>query len=192
MSIDPSEDRSVSTLPEGLWTQPVPSVPVDLGDDPVQRQVVPASMRYDYSPGLATSRFLRGLAEKRILGERCPETGEVYVPPRGVSPVSGLRTTEQVEVGPKATITSFCVVHIGFGVNAPPTPFVSALFLPDGAAVSLYGTMGEIAHDEVRIGMRVEPVWVDDADLTTSMENIRYWRPIDEPDVPAEQLKGHM
>ncbi len=175
MSIDPSDDRSVSTLPDGLWTQPVPSVPVELGDDPVQRQVVPASMRYDYSPGLATSRFLRGLTEKRILGERCPETGDVYVPPRGVSPVSGLRTTEQVEVGPKATITSFCVVHIGFGVNAPPTPFVSALFLPD-----------------VRIGMRVEPVWVDDDQLTTSMENIRYWRPIDEPDVPAEQLKGHM
>jgi uncharacterized OB-fold protein len=192
VSIDPSEDRSVSTLPDGLWTQPAPSVPVDLGDDPVQRQVVPASMRYDYSPGLATSRFLRGLAEKRIIGERCPVTGDVYVPPRGVSPVSGLRTTDQVEVGPNATITSFCVVHIGFGVNAPPTPFVSALFLPDGAAVSLYGTMGEVSHDQVRIGMRVEPVWVDDADLTTSMENIRYWRPIDEPDVPAEQLKGHM
>ncbi len=192
MSIDPSEDRSVSTLPDGLWTQPVPSVPVDLGEDPVQRQVVPASMRYDYSPGLATSRFLRGLTEKRILGERCPETGDVYVPPRGVSPVSGLRTTEQVEVGPKATITSFCVVHIGFGVTAPPTPCVSALFLPDGAAVSLYGTWGQFAHDQVRIGMRVEPVWVDDDQLTTSMENIRYWRPIDEPDVPAEQLKGHM
>ena len=25
-----------------------------------------------------------------------------------------------------------------------------------------------------------------------SSENIRYWQPIDEPDVPAEQLKGHM
>jgi uncharacterized OB-fold protein len=185
-------DRSISTLPDGLWTQPTPSVPVDLGDDPVRRQVVPAAMHYNYSPGLASTRFLRGLAEKRFLGERCPETGEVYIPPRGVSPVSGLPTTEQVEVGPKATITSFCVVHIGFGVNAPPTPFVSALFLPDGAAVSLYGTMGEVPHDEVRIGMRVEPVWVDDDQLTESMENIRYWRPIDEPDVPAEQLKGHM
>ena len=126
------------------------------------------------------------------MGERCPSTGEVYVPPTGVAPVSGLLTTEQVEVGPKATITSFCVVHIGFGVNAPPTPFVSALFLPDGAAVSLYGTVGGIEYDKVRIGMRVEPVWVDDDQLTTSSENIRYWQPIDEPDVPAEQLKGHM
>ena len=185
-------DRSVSTLPGGLWSQPQPTVP-DLGEvEPVQRLRIPAAMTYDYTPGLAQSRFLRGLADKKILGERCPVTGDVYVPPRGVSPVSGMPTTEQVEVGPHATVTSFCIVHIGFGVNAPPTPFVSALFLPDGAAVSLYGTVQEIPHDQVRIGMRVEPVWVDDAELTTSMENIRYWRPIDEPDVPAEQLKGHM
>jgi len=192
MSVDPTEDRSVSVLPDGLWTQPVADVPGGDGEDPVRRLTGPASMRYDYTPGLAQSRVLRGLAEKKILGERCPVTGDVYVPPRGVSPVSGLRTTEQVEVGPSATITAFCVVHIGFGVNAPPTPFVSALFLPDGAAVSLYGTMGEVSHEDVRIGMRVEPVWVDDDQLTTSMENIRYWRPIDEPDVPADELKGHM
>ena len=40
--------------------------------------------------------------------------------------------------------------------------------------------------------MRVEPVWVDDADLAPSFESIKWWRPIDEPDVPAESLKGHM
>lgn len=188
----PEDDRSISVLPDDLWTQPQPTFP-ELGvDEPVQRLRVPAAMNYDYSPGLAQTRFLRGLQEKKLLGERCPTSGEVYIPPRGVSPTSGLPTTEQVEVGPKATITSFCVVHIGFGVNAPPTPFVSALFLPDGAAVSLYGTVGEIEYDKVRIGMRVEPVWVDDDQLTTSMENIKHWRPIDEPDVPAEQLKGHM
>ena len=104
----------------------------------------------------------------------------------------GLPTTEQVEVGPKGSITSFCVVHIGFGVNAPPTPFVSALVLPDGAAVSVYGTVLEIPHDQGRAGMRVEPVWADDADLAPTFESIRYWRPIDEPDTPAELLKGHM
>jgi uncharacterized OB-fold protein len=190
--VSPAEsDRIVSTLPEGLWTQPAVGG-VDLGGaEQVQRITIPASMRYDYSPGLTQTRFLRALAQKRLVGERHPG-GEVYISHRGVDPVTGLPTTEEVEVGPYATITAFCVVHIGFGVNAPPTPFVSALFLPDGATVSLYGTVGEIAHDQVRIGMRVEPVWVDDDQLTTSMENIRYWRPIDEPDVPAEQLKGHM
>ncbi len=74
----------------------------------------------------------------------------------------GLPTDEQVEVGPSGTITTFCVVHIGFGENAPPTPFVSALILPDGAAASMYGTVLGIGHEEVRIGMRVQPVWADE------------------------------
>ena len=37
-------DRSISTLPDGLWTQPAPTVP-ELGvDEPVQRVRMPAAM----------------------------------------------------------------------------------------------------------------------------------------------------
>ena len=186
-------DRVVATLPAGLWTQPQPNVPGPPSTEaPIQRIRVPASIVYQYTPGMATSRFLRSLAERRLVGERCPATGDVYIPPTGMSPVVGLPTTEQVEVGPHGTISTFCVAHIAFGTNAPETPFVSALIVPDGAAISVYGTVLDIPIEEVRIGMRVEAVWVDDDQLTTSMENIKYWRPIDEPDVPAEQLKGHM
>lgn len=186
---------SYSVLPEGLWSQPevdLSTIPELDGVEPIQRVRLPASMVYDYVPGLAPTRFLRGLAQKKILGEKCPVSGDVYVPPRGVSPVAGLPTTEQVELPHKGSVASFCVVHIGFGTNAPPTPFCSALVLLDGAAVSVYGPIQEIEHDKVRIGMRVEPVWVDDDQLAPSFESIKWWRPIDEPDVPAESLKGHM
>jgi uncharacterized OB-fold protein len=185
-----SDDRSVSTLPADLWTQPAITTP-ELGDaEAVQRIRIPAAMVYDYTPGLAPTRFLRGLADKKVFGEKCPVSGDVYVPPRGMSPTVGLPTTEQVEVGPHGSVAAFCVVHIGFGVNAPPTPFVSALVLLDGAAVSVYSTILEIPHDQVRTGMRVEPVWADDP--TPSFESILYFRPIDEPDVPADDLKGHL
>lgn len=185
-------DRTITPFPVGLWEQPQPSVPGGAADDAVQRIRVPASITYRYTPGAAPTRFLRGLAGKRILGEKDPVNGDVYVPPRGMSPIVGLPTTEQVELPDRGTLSAFCVVHIGFGVNAPPTPFVSALVLLDGAAVSLYGTLLEIPIEEVRIGMRVQAVWVDDDQLEPSFESIRYWKPLDEPDVAAELLKGHM
>jgi uncharacterized OB-fold protein len=186
-------DRIEATLPDGLWTQPEVSVPEGvITEEAVQRICIPARLEYTYRPGTAQSRFLFALKEKKILGGVCPESGDVYTPPRGISPVAGKRTTEYVEIGPKATVSAFCVVHIGFGVNAPEPPFVSALILPDGAAVSLYGLIQEIPYDQVRIGMRLEPVWVDDDDLDTSFENIRWWRPIDEPDVDPALLKGHI
>ena len=186
---------SYDTLPEGLWSAPAidTSAIAELdGVEAIQRVRLAASITYDYIPGRATTRFLRGLAQKKLLGEKDPLNGDVYIPPRGVGPVSGLPTTEQVELPHKGSVASFCVVHIGFGTNAPPTPFCSALILLDGASVSVYGPIQEISHDKVRIGMRVEPVWVDDADLSTSFESIKWWRPIDEPDAPAEDMKGHM
>ncbi|MCC6226506.1 MAG: Zn-ribbon domain-containing OB-fold protein [Microthrixaceae bacterium] len=187
-------DRQVTPFPAGLWEQPQPVVPAAVAEvaEPVQRIRVPASMLYRYTPGAAPSRFLRGLRDKRILGEKDPVNGDVYVPPRGMSPVVGLPTTEQVELPDRGTLAAFCIVHIGFGVNAPPTPFVSALVLIDGAAVSVYGTLLDIPIEEVRIGMRVQAVWAPDEELTTSFENIRYWKPLDEPDVAPELLKGHM
>ena len=183
-------DTTVSTLPSGLWTQPAITMP-DLGDaEPIQRIRNFASLTYDYTPGMAPTRFLRGLAERKLFGERCPVTGDVYIPPRGMSPSVGLPTTEQVLVGPNGSVAAFCIVHIGFGFNAPPTPFVSALVLMDGASVSVYSTILEIAHDQVRTGMRVEPVWAEE--LTASFESITHFRPIDEPDVPADDLRGHL
>lgn len=185
----------IAQLPAGLWSQPAidTSAVAVLGHvEPVQRVRIPAELVYDFIPGLAPTRFLRGLAEKKIFGELCPETGDVYVPPRGTAPSCGLRTIKQVELSHSGTVTTFCVVHIGFGTNAPPTPFCSAMVLLDGASVSLYGPIQEIPHDQVRIGMRVEAVWADDSELSTSFESIKWWRPIDEPDVPAEELKGHM
>ncbi|MEZ5321839.1 MAG: OB-fold domain-containing protein [Microthrixaceae bacterium] len=191
-----SDDRTITPLPTGLWSQPTvdTSAVADAldGTETVQRVRQPASIRYDFVPGVATTRFLKGLANKQIFGERDPLTGDVYVPPRGVCPVSAQPTTEQVELSHKGSVSSFCVVHIGFGTNAPPTPFCSALILLDGAVISLYGPIQEIPYDQVRIGMRVEAVWADDADLSPSFESIKWWRPIDEPDVAAETLKGHM
>jgi len=186
-------DRQITPFPGDLWTQPPITVPARAtATEEVQRIRTPAALHYRYNPGIAPTVFLRELAQKRIVGGVCPTSGEVYVPPRGMSPKFGVPTSGTVEVGPKASITAFCVVHIGFGVNAPPVPFVSALILPDGASVSLYGLIQEIPYDEVRTGMRVEPVWVDDDQLSTSFENIKWWRPIDEPDTDPALLKGHM
>ena len=57
--------------------------------EPVQSIRTPIRMEYTYTPGRSLTAYLRAMKNKVILGGRCPETGDVYVPPRGVSPVSG-------------------------------------------------------------------------------------------------------
>ena len=83
----------------------------------------PAELRYQYTAGAATTRFLTGLAQKKILAERCPKCGKVYVPPRGSCPSDGIPTTDQVDLPHVGTVTSFCIVNVQFYGQAMEVPY---------------------------------------------------------------------
>src|SRR3954454_5986260 len=68
----------------------------------------PAELRYQYTAGAATTRFLTRLAQKKILGERCAKCGKVCVPPRGWYASDGIPTPAQVGSPHVGTVTSFC------------------------------------------------------------------------------------
>jgi uncharacterized OB-fold protein len=149
----------------------------------------PARLDYTFTAGDATSRFLKGITEKRILGQRAPG-GRVYVPPRGADPELGRATPEQVEVGQVGTVTSFCVVNLQFYGSVMEIPYVSALVLLDGADLSIMHLIQEVPADEVRIGMRVEAVWRADDDLSPTLESITWFRPTGEPDDTDVRIPG--
>ena len=52
---------------------------------PVNSVLTPISIKFDYTPGEATTRFLRSVKKGQLIGSRCPDTGKVYVPPRNWS-----------------------------------------------------------------------------------------------------------
>ncbi|MGI8663614.1 MAG: Zn-ribbon domain-containing OB-fold protein [Acidimicrobiales bacterium] len=150
----------------------------------------PAELRYRYTAGAATSRFLRGIEQKRLLGERAPG-GKVYIPSRGSDPSLGVPTSEVVEVAHTGTLTSFCIVNVQFYGQAMEVPYTSGLILLDGADLPIMHLLQEVDVNDVRIGMRVEAVWVPDDELKATLESIRYFRPIDEPDVEVHQPGEH-
>ncbi|HEX2575933.1 MAG TPA: Zn-ribbon domain-containing OB-fold protein [Aquihabitans sp.] len=166
------------------------SLPASLRDVEQVRSVrTPARLDYEFTAGDASSRFLRGISQKRILGQRAPG-GRVYVPPRGADPELGRPTPEEVEVAQVGTVTSFCVVNVQFYGSVMEIPYVSALILLDGADLSIMHLIQEVPADQVRIGMRVEAVWRDDADIEPTLESITWFRPNGEPDDPDVRIPG--
>lgn len=151
------------------------------GVEPVRSVRTPARLEYRYTAGEATTRFLRGIEQRRILGERAPG-GKVYVPSRGADPQLGVPTAEQVELPPVGTLTSFCVVNVAFYGQGMEIPYTSGLILLDGSDLPIMHLIQECPVEDVHIGMRLEAVWVDDADLKPTLESIRYFRPNGEPD----------
>lgn len=150
--------------------------------------VVDAPVRLDYTvtAGYAQSRFLRGIAKGRILGQRCPQCEKVYAPPNGSCPTCAVATEEEVEVSDSGTVMTFCIVNIPFAGQAVAVPYVCASVLLDGADTTLFHLVQEVEADKVKMGTRVEAVWVPREDLKPTLESIKYFRPNGEPDVPVE------
>lgn len=151
--------------------------------DPVTGIVTPARLDYTYSPGRAQSAYLEALAGCRVVGERCPSCLKVYVPPRGACPTCGVATDERVEVGPRGTVTTFCVVNIKAKNLDIDVPYVYAHIALDGADLALHARIGGIPYDQVRMGLRVEPVWSEGS------RHPDHYRPTGEPDADYDAYK---
>ena len=146
--------------------------------EPVETMASPLRMEYTYVAGAGRSVFLRGLQERRLLAARCPGCSRVYAP----APQSCSRCLRPVgppfELTGHGRVATFCVVNFPFPGQVYQPPYVVAHIRLDGADTSLMHLVREVAPERVRIGLRVEPVWVCTHELDTSTTSIRYFRPI--------------
>jgi uncharacterized OB-fold protein len=159
---------------------------------PVMVIATPIRLDYTFTAGQAQTRFLRGLAEGKLVGQRCPSCAKVYIPPRGSCPTCAVSTREEVQVADRGTVTTFCIVNIPFPGQAIKPPFVAASVLLDGADIAIFHLLQEVDAADARMGMRVEAVWVAREELRSSMESIRYFRPSGESDAPYDSYKDHL
>ncbi len=161
-----------------------------MADGPVTRLRCPTRIAYRVTAGRVTQQFLEAIVQGRIVGRRCPACEKVYVPPRGSCPTCAVPTTDPVDVGPQGTVTTFSVIRIPFEGQVLEPPYACAHVLLDGADVPLLQIVGDCDVDDVRIGMRVEAVWAEDR--LPTFATVRYFRPVDQPDVPYDHLRGHV
>jgi uncharacterized OB-fold protein len=162
------------------------------GTEAVRSIRTPIRIEYQYSAGRVASRFLRAIAEGRIVGQRCPVCRRVYVPPRGSCPTDAVATEEEVELTHVGTITTFCVVNVPFKGLKLDLPYVAAQVLLDGAHIAFNHLIAEVPAHEVRMGMRVEAVWKPREEWGPTLENIAYFRPTGEPDAAYDTYKEYL
>jgi uncharacterized OB-fold protein len=146
--------------------------------------ITPVRLHYMHTASPGESFYLRGLAERRLLGQRCDVCGQVYVPPRGTCPADGVPTSEEVELSESGTVTTFCIVNVGYPGQKVTPPYVAAQILLDGADIAFGHLVLGCDASEVRMGMRVKAVWGD--------EGVSHFEPNGEPDAPYESYERFM
>ena len=151
----------------------------DLGEVTPGMTVTPVRLHYMHTASPGETAYLRGLAEGRLLGQRCGVCGKVYVPPRGTCPADGVPTSEEVELPESGTVTTFCIVNVGYPGQRVTPPYVAAAVLLDGADIAFQHLVLGCDASEVRMGMRVRAVWGESGSLS-------HFTPTGEPDAAYE------
>ena len=149
----------------------------------------PIRMEYRYTPGTATSQFLRAMKEGRFEGRRCPNCKKVYFPPRGGCSMCGVEFAETVPLQNTGTIATYTVVNVNFANRTVDLPYIVAEVVFDGADVTTSLLLKGVGIDEVRQGMRVEAKWIPSEEWDYSLANISHVEPLDEPDAAFETYK---
>ncbi|HEV2537990.1 MAG TPA: OB-fold domain-containing protein [Streptosporangiaceae bacterium] len=149
--------------------------------------ITPVRLHYMHTASPGESFYLRGLAERRLLGQRCDVCGQVYVPPRGTCPADGVPTHEEVELSQSGTVTTFCIVNVGYPGQRVTPPYVAAAILLDGADIAFGHLVLGCDPREVRMGMRVRAVWADEG-----AGGVSHFEPSGEPDAPYESYERFM
>jgi hypothetical protein len=160
--------------------------------DPVTMTITPVRLRFLHTASPAEGTYLRGLAEGRLLGERCPACGKVYIPSRGVCPADGVATDAVVELPGTGTVTTFSIVNVGYPGQGVTPPYVAAAVLLDGADIAFQHLILGCDPDEVHLGMRVRAVWLPREEWDTNAATISHFTPTDEPDAPYEAIARYL
>ena len=152
-----------------------------------------------------TVRFADALIAGRILGQKCPACGRVYVPPKEYCPLDVviLSSADDVEVADRGVVTGFTIIApVHYYGQTKTEPFVYASVLLDGASGTLSGQdVSGIPADKVHAGMRVRAVWKPVEERSTEGTTARgasvagcitSFEPSGEPDADPAAYREHI
>ncbi|MBE0479506.1 MAG: Zn-ribbon domain-containing OB-fold protein [Dehalococcoidia bacterium] len=131
-----------------------------------------------YSAGATGSKFLTELRDrKKITGTRCRSCNYVYVPPRLTCKYCFQKMSEWTEVSDRGSLLTYAIAHQPTPVLPQAPPIVYGIVQLDGASTGLVHFLGEVALEDLKIGMRLQAVFKQDR--TASLLDIKYFRPLD-------------
>lgn len=136
------------------------------------------ALPYTYFAGRVGSKFITTLRdEKKILGVRCKMCNKTFVPPRQTCTfcLEDLREN-WVELKNEGEVTNYTVVRYDDKHLPRKAPFILAMIQLTGADTPLVHILEGLNPKEVKIGMRVKPVFAKET--TNTILDIDHFEPV--------------
>ena len=149
-------------------------------------------------------RFADGLLAGKIIGQKSPVSGKVYVPGRGYDNLERVPLTQadEVEVADRGTVVAFTVLTpVQYYGQKETEPYIRCSILLDNSDQPIIGVdVRDIPLEDFRVGMRLGAQWKKPEERSLAgLDNrgavwdqvIERWTPTGEPDLDFEAFKEH-
>ena len=176
-----------------------------MAETPTNEKTVEWFCHLEYE-GLASppiDRYADALLAGKILGQKCPQCGKVYVGPKDFCPLDAIEldSSHDIECQQVGTVAGYTIVKpVDYYGQTETQNFARVSVLFDGGGSLGLQKLVEVPLEDVRVGMRVQAVWKPEADRSLEdlggmggvgvNECLEGWIPTGEPDVDAEAVKG--
>lgn len=133
---------------------------------------------YNWSAGIAGSRFLRELKENaRIMGTKCTKCNRILVPPRIFCEECFSKVDTWEVVQETGIIETFAVSYYSATMELLETPQIIAVIKFDGTDAGMVHFLGETDDPKkIKIGQKVRAVFKDKEERTGSILDIKYFK----------------
>lgn len=115
-----------------------------------------------------TANFVQALQEHKLIGSRSRATGELFVPPRPISPTDFSDDMELVELSGRGKLLAFTIVYIGTaamvaaGYDRKNPYCVGVIELAEGAKISAQILGVDVLQPaQIKIGMPLQAKFIE-------------------------------
>ena len=136
-------------------------------------------LRYSWTSGVATSRFLDGLKEGQLWARRCDSCRRVMIPPRMYCEECWRPTDSWVKVKDTGKVSTFSISYVNNDASRRKQPLIVSVIEIDGASkeMGILHFLGGIDPKKVQVGMKVKAEWKPKAERVGAITDIVHFRP---------------
>ncbi len=139
---------------------------------------------YAWDTGVAVNRYLAELKNGRIIATECRKCKRIMLPPRLFCELCYVPSNNWVYVQDTGVINPFSICHVHWDasrIGEGEKPHLPAVIEIDGASegMGIMHLLNEVEPDQIKIGMKVKAVWKPEAERTGSINDIKYFKPIE-------------
>ena len=136
------------------------------------------ALPYTYFAGKVGSKFITNIRDqKKILGVRCEKCNRVFIPPRQTCFICMEDLRENwVELKNEGEVTNYTVVRYDDRHLPRKAPFILAMIKLEAADTPLVHILEGVKPEEVKIGLKVRPVFAEET--TNTILDIDHFEPV--------------